>query len=97
MKVAIVRDESSFGEKSYETIKQGFKTELIDIESPSEIFIDKLILDKKIITHLSRFDIIVTYIKQADMTLEIVEKLHKVSWIIIGIWRGKGFKTVIKI
>jgi hypothetical protein len=94
IKVAIVRDESSYGKKSYETIRQEFETELINIESPSGVFIDDIELDKKIIDKLSRFDILITYIKQADMTLELVEKLHeKVSWIIIGIWRGEGFKN----
>jgi len=94
IKVAIVRDESSYGKRSYETIRHEFETELINIETPSGVFIDDIQLDKKIIDKLSKFDIIITYIKQADMTLEIVEKLHKnVSWIIIGIWRGEGFKN----
>ena len=94
IKVAIVRDESSYGERSYKTIKQEFETELIDIESPSGVFIDNIKIDKKIIDNLSEFDIIITYIKQADVTLEIVEKLcNNVSWIIIGIWKGIGFKN----
>ncbi|MCL2115256.1 MAG: hypothetical protein FWH29_03435 [Methanobrevibacter sp.] len=94
IKVAIVRDESPYGERSYKTIRQKFETKLIHIESPSGVFIDNINLDKKIIDNLSKFDIIITYIKQADMTLEIVENLHnKVSWIIIGIWKGEGFKN----
>jgi len=94
IKVAIIRDKTSFGERSYKTISQEFETELINIESPSEVFMDDINLDKKIIDTLSKFDIIITYIKQADMTLEIVENLYdKVSWIIVGIWRGKGFKN----
>jgi len=93
IKVAIVRDESSYGERTYKTIKQTFETVLINIESPSGVFVDDIKLDKKIVDKLSKFDIIITYIKQADMTLEIVETLHKkVSWIIIGIWKGEGFK-----
>ena len=94
IKVAIVRDEPSFGERSYNTIKEEFETELINIESPSGVFVDDINLDDEMIDNLSKFDIIITYIKQADMTLEIVENLHdKVSWIIIGIWRGEGFKN----
>ena len=94
IKVAIVRDESSFGEESYKTISQEFESELINIESPPGTFIDDIQLDKKTIDNLSKFDIILTYFKQADMTLEIVENLHnKVSWIMIGIWRGEGFKN----
>jgi len=94
IKIAIIRDRISFGGRTYKTISQEFETELINIESPSEVFIDEINLDKEIINTLSKFDIIITYIKQADMTLEIVESLHdKVFWIIVGIWRGKGFKN----
>ncbi|KZX15157.1 hypothetical protein MBCUT_16970 [Methanobrevibacter cuticularis] len=94
IRIAIVRDEPLFGKRTYETIKKEFMTELIEIESPSGIFIDDIDLDKKLEKRLSEFDLIITYIKQVDMTLELVEKLHaKVSWIIIGIWRGKGLKN----
>ncbi len=94
IKIAIVRDEPSFGERSFKTIKDEFNTELIDIESPSGIFIDDIELEDEVLKKLSKFDLIITYIKQPDMTLEIVDKLHdKVSWIIVGIWRGEGFKN----
>ena len=94
IKVAIVRDESFLGEISYKTMSQKFETKIIDIESPSGVFIDDILLDEKIIATLSKFDILISYIKQADMTLEIVEKLHdNVSWIVIGIWKGEGFKN----
>jgi len=94
IKVAIVRDESSYGKKTYETVKQKFEPELINIESPPGVFIDDINLDKKTLDKLSKFDILITYFKQADMTLELVEKLqNNVSGIIIGIWKGEGFKN----
>jgi len=93
-KVAIVRDEPIFGERAYETIGKEFETKIFEIKSPTGIFIDNIEIDQDIIKKLSDFDLIITYIKQADMTLEFIEQLHKkVSWTIIGVWRGEGFKN----
>jgi len=92
--IGIVRDEYHLGERALKTIEKKFKVEIVDIESPKGTFIDNINIDKATLEKLEKFDLIITYIKQADMTLEIVEKLHnKVSWIIIGIWRGEGFKN----
>ena len=94
IKVAIVRDEVTFGERAFKSIKKEFETEMIEIESPSGILIDDIEIDESIIQKLASFDLIITYIKQADMTLELLDRLHnKVSWIILGIWRGEGFKN----
>ncbi len=94
IKIAIVRDEPSFGERAYQTISQEFETKIIEIKSPTGIFIDDIEIAKEIIDNLAKFDLIITYIKQADMTLEIIDQLHnKVPWIIVGIWRGEGFKN----
>lgn len=94
IKIAIVRDEPIFGERAYKTIGKEFKTKMFEIKSPQGIFIDEIEIDPEIIAELSKFDLIITYIKQADMALELIEQLNKkVSWIIIGIWRGEGFKN----
>jgi len=94
IKIAIVRDEVIFGQRAYKTINKEFETEMIEIESPKGIFIDDIEIDPNIIKKLAKFDLIIIYIKQADMTLELIKQVHeKVSWIIIGIWKGEGFKN----
>lgn len=94
IKIAIVRDEPIFGERAYKTINKEFETNIVEIESPKGIFIDEIEIDQNIVKKLADFDLIITYIKQADTTLELIEQLHeKVSWIIVGIWRGEGFKN----
>ncbi|RBQ22683.1 Thymidylate synthase [Candidatus Methanobinarius endosymbioticus] len=94
MKIAIVRDEQSFGERVYQNINKEFETEIIEISSPSGIFIDEIEIEKEKINQIISFDLVITYIKQPDMTLELINQIHdKVSWIIVGIWRGEGFKN----
>lgn len=93
IKIAIIRDEPVFGERACETISKEFETEMFEVESPKGIFIDDIEISPSLIEKLAKFDLIITYIKQADMTLELIEQLHeKVSWIIVGVWRGEGFK-----
>lgn len=94
IKIAIVRDEPSFGERAYKTIIKEFETKIIEIESPKRIFIDDIEIKNNIIDKIANFDLIITYIKQPDMTLEFIDQIHnKVSWIIVGIWKGEGFKN----
>jgi len=94
IKIAIVRDEPIFGQRAYKTINKEFETEMFEIESPRGVFIDEVEINPNIIKKLAKFDLIISYIKQADMSLELIEQLHKkVSWIIVGIWRGEGFKN----
>ena len=92
--IGIIRDEPNLGERALKTIEKKFNVEMVDIESPKGTFIDDINIDKNTLEKLEKFDLLITYIKQADMVMEIVEKLHdKVSWIIIGTWRGEGFKN----
>lgn len=94
IKVAILRDDTSFGERTFETIRQKIETEIVELEYIGEMFIDDVELDENIVNKLSTFDLIITYIRQKDMLLEIVDCLqNKVSTIIIGIWKGEGFKN----
>jgi len=94
IKIAIIRDEAIFGERTYKTIKKEFETKIFEIDSPKGIFIDEIEIDSAIIKKLSKFDLLITYIKQSDMSLELIEQIHnKVSWIIVGLWKGEGFKN----
>lgn len=94
IKVAIVRDGPAFGGRTYETVGQKFETKMFEVESPGGIFIDDIELDPELIENLSTFDLIISYVRQEDMLLEIVDQMNtKVSAIIIGIWKGEGFKN----
>ncbi len=92
LKVAIVSD-GPYGERAYETISQEFETSFIKVESPAGMFVDDLELEAGLVDRLSKFDLVITYILHPDLTQELVEQVHQeVGWIIVGAWRGEGFK-----
>ena len=48
----------------------------------------------KTLKNFRHADLIISYILHPDIVLEIVEQLHeKVGWIIVGAWKGEGFKN----
>lgn len=95
IKVAIVTD-GPYGERAYENIKKEFETEFIELEQPQGMFIDDLEIPADALNRISAADIMITYVLHPDLTLELVEQLHdKVEWIIVGAWRGEGFKQQI--
>jgi hypothetical protein len=50
-----------------------------------------------VLEKLQSADLIISYILHPDLVLEMVEQIHdKVSWIIVGAWRGEGFKNQIE-
>jgi len=92
LKVAIVTD-GPYGERAYENIKKEFETDYIELESPVGMFVDELEVPKEDLDRISSANIVITYVLHPDLTLELVEQLHdKVDWIIVGAWRGEGFK-----
>lgn len=92
LKILIVTD-GPYGERTYENIKKEFETEFIELEAPSMIFADKIEIPPEKLEKIRSADILITYTLHPDLTLELVEKVHKdVEWIIIGIWKGEGFK-----
>lgn len=92
VKIAIISD-GSYGERAYETISQKFKTNFIKLEAPKGIFIDEIKINSQVVDKISKFDLLITYILHPDLTQALVEQVHdKVEWIIIGAWRGEGFK-----
>jgi hypothetical protein len=93
MKIAIVYDDIH-GISTYKILNKEFDTEYIKIDSPNVHFVDKIYLDCELVRKLSEFDVILTYIKQVDMSLEIAEEIkNKVTLILVGIWQGLGFKN----
>jgi len=92
LKVVIVTD-SGYGERAYENIKEKFETEFIELEAPHSILVDEVEIPEKKLEKIRSADLIITYTLHPDLTLELVEKVHKdVGWIIIGAWKGEGFK-----
>jgi len=92
LKVAIVTD-GPYGERAYENIKKEFETNFIELEPPIGTFVDDLEVPEDILDCIASANIVITYVLHPDLTLELVEQLHdKVDWIIVGAWRGEGFK-----
>lgn len=93
MKISIVTD-GSYGERAYSTIKEDFDCDYIVMEAPASTFMDEIDLPPKTMAQLVKADIILTYVLHPDLTLDLVDALHdKVEWIIVGAWRGDGFKN----
>ncbi len=93
MRVAIVTDDS-YGERAYETIKEEFDSQYVVMDPPASAFMDEIDLPPDIINKLEKADIILSYVLHPDLAFELVETMHdKVEWIIVGAWRGDGFKN----
>jgi hypothetical protein len=93
MKVIIVTD-GSYGERAYKTIKEEFDCDYVVMEAPPSSFMDEIQLPPETMAHLEKADILLTYVLHPDLTLDLVDALHdKVEWIIVGAWRGEGFKN----
>jgi hypothetical protein len=96
LKVAIVTD-GPFGERAHKTISKDFECDYIELEPPTSMFMDEIEVPSNSLEKLKKADIIITYVLHPDLTLELVEKLHdKVEWIIVGAWRGEGFKNQVE-
>ncbi|MGC9517177.1 MAG: DUF166 domain-containing protein [Methanomicrobiales archaeon] len=93
LKIAIVTD-GPYGERAHETISNEFECDYLELEPPTSIFMDEIEIPKDSLKRLEEANIIITYVLHPDLTMELVERLHdKVDWIIVGAWRGEGFKS----
>ncbi|BDZ71610.1 DUF166 domain-containing protein [Methanobacterium petrolearium] len=93
MKISIVTD-GSYGERAHATIKEEFNCDYIMMDAPTSTFMDEIDLPSETLAQLENADIIITYTLHPDLTLDLVDALHdKVEWIIVGAWRGDGFKN----
>ncbi|REE28043.1 hypothetical protein C7452_0029 [Methanothermobacter defluvii] len=93
IKVAIVTD-GPYGERAYENIAREFEAMFIELEAPSGIFADEVDIPADKLKAIRSADIVITYILHPDLTLELVDEIHgDVDWIIIGAWRGDGFRN----
>lgn len=93
MKIVIVSD-GPYGERAYSTIKKEFPCEFLVIDPPKSQFADEIEIHPDVKDVLEKADLIITYILHPDLTLDLVDALHqKVAWIIVGAWRGEGFRN----
>jgi hypothetical protein len=93
LKVVIVTD-GPYGDRTYDIIRKEFDCEFLELEQPDSMFIDDIEIPSDAMRKLETADLIISYILHPDLVIELVEKLHnKVGWIIVGAWRGEGFKS----
>jgi len=93
MKIIIVTD-GPYGDRTYDTICNDFNCDFIELEQPDSMFSEEVEITENILEKLQTADLIISYILHPDLLSELVEKLNdKVGWIIVGAWRGEGFKT----
>ena len=93
LKVVIVTD-GNYGDRTYNIICKKFDCEFIEIEQPDGMFIEDVEIPSDAMKMLETTDLIISYILHPDLVLELVEQLHdKVGWIIVGAWKGEGFKN----
>lgn len=92
MKVVIVTN-GPYGDRTYDIIRKEFDCEFLELEQPDSMFMDDIEIPSEAMRKLEDADLIISYILHPDLVIELVEKLHnKVGWIIVGAWRGEGFK-----
>jgi hypothetical protein len=93
LKVVIVTD-GNYGDRTYNIICKEFDCEFVEIEQPDCMFIEDVEIPSDAMKILKTADLIISYILHPDLVLELVEHLHdKVGWIIVGAWKGEGFKN----
>jgi hypothetical protein len=93
LKVVIVTD-GPYGDRTYDIIRKEFDCEFVELEQPDSMFMDDIEIPSDDLIKLETADLIISYILHPDLVIEMVEKLHsKAGWIIVGAWRGEGFKS----
>ena len=96
LKIAVVTD-GPYGDRTFDTICKEFVCDFIELEQPESMFMEDVEIAQEIIESFKSTDIIISYILHPDLLLELVEQLHDyVGWIIVGAWKGEGFKNQIE-
>lgn len=93
LKVVVVTD-GPYGDRAYDTIKMFFDTEFIELEKPTDMFMDELEIPENLLKKIKEANIIITYTQHPDVTLDLVDMVTKdVDYIIVAAWTGEGFKN----
>ncbi len=94
LKIVILTD-GPYGDRAYDTIKEKFDTKFIQLEAPTDMFLDDEIeIPKEAIDKINKANILISYISHPDLALDIVYRFaDKLDWIIIASWKGDGLKN----
>jgi len=96
LKIAVITD-GPYGDRAFDTICKEFDCDFIELEKPESILMEEVEIAQETVENLKNKDIIISYILHPDLLLELVEQLHDyVGWIIVGAWKGEGFKNQIE-
>ncbi len=96
LKIGVVTD-GPYGDRAFDTISKEFECDFIELEQPESMFMEDVEIAEEALKSLKSTDIIISYILHPDLLLELVEQLHdQVEWIIVGAWKGEGFKNQIE-
>lgn len=96
LKIAVITD-GPYGDRAFDTICKEFDCGFIELEKPESILMEEVEIAQETVENLKSKDIIISYIFHPDLLLELVEQLHDyVGWIIVGAWKGEGFKNQIE-
>ncbi|MDD3984671.1 MAG: DUF166 family protein [Methanobacterium sp.] len=96
LKIAVVTD-GPYGDRAFDTICKEFDCDFIELEKPESILMEEIEIAQEILENLKSKDIIISYVLHPDLLLELVEQLQDyVGWIIVGAWKGEGFKNQIE-
>ena len=96
--VAIVSD-GKYGYRAYEVIKKRFHCEYVKIKYRGSF--EDIEIEKEILKKLKNFHILITYLRDPDLTYSLVEEISiqgsgRVPFIIVGIWEGDGFRRQVE-
>jgi len=89
VKIAILTD-GAYGDRAYETIKRKFPCDIIKVKYYGDF--DEIIINKEILNRLNDYDLFITYTLNPDLTYEIVKSINRKSFVLVGAWKGEGFK-----
>ena len=96
--VAIVSD-GKYGDRAYEVIKKKLPCEYVILKYRGSF--EDIEIEEETLKKLKNFHILITYLRDPDLTYALIQeinsqKLDKKPFIIVGIWKGEGFKRQVE-
>ena len=96
MDVATI-SEGKYGDRATGVIGKKFNCDFLKINYAGDF--EDIEIDRAQLNELKKYDVIITYIINPDLTYALIneihninEKLNKKIFVIVGAWRGEGFK-----
>ncbi|HIP84408.1 MAG TPA: hypothetical protein EYH15_02850 [Methanothermococcus okinawensis] len=99
MSVAIVSD-GKYGHRAYENIKKKFPCAHVVLKYRGNF--EDIEIERETLEKLKNFPILITYLRDPDLTYTLIEEINrqkkgdKNPFIIVGIWKGEGFKRQVE-